>query len=98
MPILAGMNGIDKAIAICGSNAALARKLNISAEAVRKWSVEGCPPPDRVLQIYAVIDGVVSPHDLNARIYPDPAWRPDQAALTAIMAGTVDSAGNCHAD
>ena len=45
-------------------------------QAIRKWEKGGKPPCERVLQIYHVTRGAVTPHELRPDLYPDPDWLP----------------------
>jgi len=68
------MSPITKASQILGSQAQLAKTLRVSAMAVSQW--KGRIPAERVLQIYRVTDGRVTPHEMRPDIYPDAFYRP----------------------
>jgi DNA-binding transcriptional regulator YdaS (Cro superfamily) len=71
------------------SRRAFAKKLGVSAEAVRKWELlldRAEPiPADRVLPIVLPIvralEYSVRPHDLRPDLYPDPEWLPPGALV-----------------
>ena len=63
-------SSLEKAIEIVGSQAALARTLKVSDEAVRKWRRKRIPA-ERVLQIEAATGGRVDRHDLRPDLYPE---------------------------
>ena len=51
------------------SNAALARELNISVQAIYKWD---CVPAERAIDVSRVLDWRVTPHQIRPDIYPHP--------------------------
>jgi DNA-binding transcriptional regulator YdaS (Cro superfamily) len=59
---------VEKAFRIVGGQSAMASRLGISREAVRKWKRQ--VPAERVLEIEHATDGQVSRHDLRPDIYP----------------------------
>ena len=67
------------------SRRAFAKKLGVSAEAVRKWELlldRAEPiPADRVLPIVRALEYSVRPHDLRPDLYPDPEWLPPGALV-----------------
>ena len=60
---------MDRACKAVGNQAELARLLNVSAEAVRKWRM-GRVPAERVLQIEKATKKKVSRHQLRPDLYP----------------------------
>lgn len=52
--------------------ASIARKLNVSGEAVRKWFSEKRIPADRVLEYARATDWAETPHQLRPDLYPNP--------------------------
>jgi len=68
------MSAIQRASEILGSQAKLAKTLQVSPMAVSQW--KGRIPAERVLAIYHATEGQISPHEMRPDIYPDPAWRP----------------------
>jgi DNA-binding transcriptional regulator YdaS (Cro superfamily) len=68
------MNGLHVAIETLGSRAELARRLNISSEAVRKWERTRIPA-ERCLEVEQATGGAVTRQMLR----PD-LWPADQAA------------------
>ena len=65
------MSGINKAVKVLGSQAALARELNLSAMAVSKWVKKGHPPAERVVDIEAACNGEVTRAELRPDLYPE---------------------------
>ena len=61
-------SALDRVFQILGSQVALANRLNVSAEAVRKWRRR--IPAERVLQIEEAVDGQVTRHELRPDLYP----------------------------
>ena len=68
------MHALTRLEEVFGSQAELARTLNISRMAVNKWRRR--IPAERVLDIYRVTNGEITPHEMRPDIYPDPDWRP----------------------
>ena len=60
---------MDRACRLVGSQAELARLLDVSAEAVRKWRVHRVPA-ERVLQIERITQNKVKRHQLRPDLYP----------------------------
>lgn len=46
-------HGLDKVLALAGSQRALARQLGVSQAAICKWVRRGCVPPGRCVEIEA---------------------------------------------
>ncbi len=67
------MNAISVAIKLFRSRAALARRVGVTGEAVRKWERKGVPV-GRVLAIEAATDHRVSRHELHPDLYPKEPW------------------------
>ena len=64
---------LNKAFKIYGSQAKLARALNIAPMAVSKWKTKGVPP-QRALEIERITSGAITRQDL----------RPDLFGLAAL--------------
>lgn len=60
---------LRRAIAQVGSASELAKRLQISAQALSQW--EDVVPPDRVLDVERITG--IPRHELNPKIYPAPA-------------------------
>lgn len=48
------MSGIEEAVALAGSQSALARRVGVSPQAVQQWVERGCVPPRRVPLVAAM--------------------------------------------
>jgi len=64
------MNGLERAIEIVGTQAALANALGVTAQAVNQWVSKGRIPAERVLEIERATEGKVTRHDLRPDLYP----------------------------
>ena len=64
---------------LVGGQAALAKSLGISDQAVSKWLKKGIPS-DRILDVCRISNWQITPYELNPRLYPDPNWLPPEAA------------------
>tara|TARA_R100000900_G_scaffold143143_1_gene125613 strand:+ start:1060 stop:1269 length:210 start_codon:yes stop_codon:yes gene_type:complete len=53
----------------------LANQLKISRSAVSAWKKTKIPA-NRVLAIYRLSKGEITPHEMRPDIYPDENWRP----------------------
>ena len=62
---------VGKAVAIVGSQSALARALGVSPQAVNQW-LKSKVPAERVLDIEFATNGQVTRHDLRPDLYPNP--------------------------
>lgn len=62
---------LEKAIAVVGSQSALARALVVSPQAVNQW-LKSKVPAERVLEIEGATKGQVTRHDLRPDLYPNP--------------------------
>jgi len=63
-------NAVERACRLAAiTQAELARRCQVSPQAVDKWGHDRVPD-NRVKQIVAVINGVVTPHDLRPDLYP----------------------------
>ena len=62
------MCGIEKAVAVTGSQSALARLLKVTPQSVQEWVMRRQPPAERVLAIEEATG--VSRHDLRPDLYP----------------------------
>ena len=65
---------IEKAIKICGGQAALAEKIGVSQPAVHKW-LKGLTgiDPKHAIPIEQATNGQVTRHELSPDIYPESA-------------------------
>ena len=54
------------------SYASIARALDVSGEAVRKWFLANRIPADRVLAVARATDWRITPHELRPDLYPVP--------------------------
>jgi DNA-binding transcriptional regulator YdaS (Cro superfamily) len=61
-----------KVFGVFQTQAEVARKLNVSGEAVRKW-INTAIPPERVICIAKISGWKVTPHELRPDIYPNPS-------------------------
>lgn len=77
--MLVAMNGLQAAIQIAGSRAALARKIKVTAEAVRKWE-RGRIPAERCLDVERATKGRVTRSDLRPDLWPPVAAPTAEAA------------------
>lgn len=59
---------LQKAIKACGTEAELARRIGLTAQAINQWKVA---PPLRVLEIENATQGKVSRHQLRPDLYPE---------------------------
>lgn len=64
------MVGIDKAVAIAGSQSELARRLSIRPQAVQQWVATKKPPVSRVPAIVDAVNGALTYHDLRPDVFP----------------------------
>lgn len=62
------MKAIDRAIKKAGGPSALARKLDVSPQAVCNWSERGVPP-ERVIDVETAVDGEVTRYELRPDIF-----------------------------
>jgi DNA-binding transcriptional regulator YdaS (Cro superfamily) len=65
------MSPIEKAIAIVGSQTALAEELGIRPQAVQQWVASGHVPVRRVIAVEKATGGAVTRHELRPDIYPE---------------------------
>lgn len=73
------MNGIQKAIRILGSRAALAKAIGVTRQAVHFWERGGRIDETRVLPIVRATLGGVTPHELRPDLY-DKNYIPEEVA------------------
>lgn len=66
--MLRSMNAIEKAVAACGSQSELARRLGLKPQSVQGWVTNGRIPAERVLEVECASG--VSRHDLRPDLYP----------------------------
>lgn len=65
---------LDRAIAIAGSQSALARKCGVAQQTVWYWrNRKGAVPAEKVLDVERATEGVVTRHDLRPDKYPHEA-------------------------
>lgn len=64
-------NPIEKAVAIVGSQTALAAKIGVRPQAVQQWVATGIAPVRRVIAIEQATGGKVSRCELRPDIYPE---------------------------
>jgi len=62
-------SAISKACRLLGGQAALAKAIGISPQAVHKWLTNGKPPAERVLQIEKAVKGKVSRYELRPDVF-----------------------------
>jgi len=67
------MSGIEKAIAIVGSQKALAEKIGVSQQAVGKWVASGEVPLKRLAAIERATDNKVTRYDLRPDFFGEAA-------------------------
>ncbi len=65
---MARRSAIERAFDVLGSQHALAKRLKVSDEAVRKWKRR--VPAERVLEIEEATGGAITRHELRPDIYP----------------------------
>jgi DNA-binding transcriptional regulator YdaS (Cro superfamily) len=65
---MARRSAIERVFDVLGSQHALAEKLKVSDEAVRKWKRR--VPAERVLEIEEATGGAITRHELRPDIYP----------------------------
>lgn len=65
------MDAFDRAVELSGGQAALARRIGVTPQALIGWRKRGIPP-DRVLDMARVCDFAVTPNELRPDIYPSP--------------------------
>tara|TARA_Y100001973_G_C4948554_1_gene209127 strand:- start:163 stop:402 length:240 start_codon:yes stop_codon:yes gene_type:complete len=58
-----------------GSQTRLANELNVTRSAVSAWKRKKVPA-NRVLAIYRLSKGEITPHEMRPDLYPDSEWRP----------------------
>lgn len=73
------MNPLSKAIEIVGGQAALARLVGVTVQAVNQWVRKGRVPAERVIAIERATNGKIARHALRPDIYP-PEDIPKKAA------------------
>lgn len=78
---------VERAVAVAGSQSALARSIGTSQATVWKWLNKGLPvTAELVLKVEAATG--ISRHDLRPDIYP----RDDQAPSRAFLVGGLEPA------
>lgn len=70
------IEGLEKAIELCGSMTALAELLEERVSTVGSWRARGRIAPRKILDIVRLVDGQVKPYQLDSELYPDPRWLP----------------------
>lgn len=61
---------VERAVAAAGGQAALARAVGVTAQAVHQWVKKGRIPAQRVLAVEAAAGGKVIRHELRPDLYP----------------------------
>ena len=61
---------LERAINVCGSQAALAKKIGVTPQAVQQWLAAGAVPIKRALQVEAATGGQVTRSELCPEMYP----------------------------
>lgn len=60
---------VTKAANVVGGQAELAKRLNISPQAVNKWIKRGLVPPERVLEVERLTNGAVTRYELRPDVF-----------------------------
>lgn len=84
------MSAFKQAIAIVGSQAALARSIGVKQAHIWNWlnKKSGEVPPQHVIPISMATENKVTPHDLRPDIYPNPTdGLPSGAEPQPVTAG-----------
>lgn len=71
---------INRACAVVGSQAELARRVGVTVQAVNKWCRKGRVPAERVLAVEVATGGEVARHEMRPDIYPPLEAKPEAAA------------------
>lgn len=74
---------IEKVIRLVGLQR-LAKRLKVTYQAIRKWSVTGVPA-ERVIAVCSAVDWSVTPHQVRPDLYPNPG--------DALPSGSVTNPG-----
>lgn len=61
---------LEKLVALCGGQSALAKKIKISQQSISEWLLKGKVPAHRVIQLEKAVNGAVARYDLRPDIYP----------------------------
>ena len=62
-------NPVARAVAIVGSQSALARLLGVTPQSVSRWVQSGCAPAKRIVQIEHATAGRVTRQELKPELY-----------------------------
>ena len=60
---------LDKVIEICGSQSALARKLQLQQPSINSWKLRGKIPAEKCLLIEKIVGGVVTRYEMRPDIF-----------------------------
>jgi len=82
------MDALRRAIAACGSQAELARRVGVKNPSVSEWLKGGQVPPERVIEVYRASAGAATPHQLRPDLYPHPL----DGRLTELQPPATDAA------
>lgn len=63
------MSAISKAIRLAGSQTQLAKKLNVTPQAVQRWVSSDEIPLSRVVQIEAALNGEITREELRPDVF-----------------------------
>jgi len=66
------MSAIERAVIEAETQARLARRINVTPQAIQGWQKTGQVPPDRVLDVARAVGFKVTPHELRPDLYPHP--------------------------
>lgn len=77
------MTPIARAIALAGGQAALARRLSISTQAVHLWLRKNQVPAERCRQIEASTNGQITRYELRPDVFGEPPGEPVRRAQAA---------------
>jgi|TARA_R100001530_G_scaffold64077_3_gene46064 DNA-binding transcriptional regulator YdaS (Cro superfamily) len=59
---------LERAITLAGSISNLARRINVTRQAIHQWEKV---PANRVLEVERAVDGAVTREELRPDLYPD---------------------------
>ena len=77
--ILAGMNGLDRAIETLGGVGKLADAIGLRQNVVSNWRQRARVPANQCLAIETATGGAVTRHDLRPDVFGQPAANDDSA-------------------
>lgn len=64
-------NPVARAVAIVGSQTALARLLKVTPQSVSRWVQSGCAPAKRIVQIERATAGRITRQELNPDLFAE---------------------------